>query len=216
MFIVGHIFESMLSSTIPNCSEINDVVGLINDGVDGLIVVKETMYSKHSNNCVEMLSKVVLGAEQNQVGRGFAFYSNSKDACLPMDWDLRANNDNEKEFIKIALAGSVYSASKMMKSSLVICITQTGDTVSYLSPYDFDCPILAICNEMTIARKCNYNRGVISIEVGSLIGTESVIEKGIGFAKTQNLIKKGDYVIILTGTTENVPGATNGMRLQRV
>lgn len=56
----------MLHSSIPNCSEINDVVSLINDGVDGVIVVKETMYSKHSHTCVDMLSKVIQGAEKNQ------------------------------------------------------------------------------------------------------------------------------------------------------
>lgn len=99
---------------------------------------------------------------------------------------------------------------------MIICITQTGDSVSYLSPYDFDCPILAICNEKSIARKCLFFRGVIAIEVGSLIGTEAVVEKGVSFAKKENLIKKGDYCIILTGQHENVSGQTNAMRLIRV
>lgn len=45
VFIIGHIFESMINSAVPNCSEINDVIGLINEGIDGLIVGNETMFA---------------------------------------------------------------------------------------------------------------------------------------------------------------------------
>ena len=79
------------------------------------------MYSKNSQLCVEMLSKVILGAEKNQQGRGFAWKGNDNKKSvetLPLGWDIRQNSDGpENENIKIALAGSVYSASKMLKSS---------------------------------------------------------------------------------------------------
>jgi len=45
VFIKGQIFESMLTSALPTCSEINDVISLVNDEVDGLVLVRETMYS---------------------------------------------------------------------------------------------------------------------------------------------------------------------------
>lgn len=99
VFIVGHIFESMQKTSMPNCSEINDVVGLINDGIDGLILVKETMYSMYSHNCVEMLSKVILGSEETQMGRGFGYGNTQMPNQMP--FDDRADRDREKEFIKV-------------------------------------------------------------------------------------------------------------------
>lgn len=68
-----------------------------------------------------MLTKVIIGAEQSQSGRGFNFYKNTntvgQENYLPPNWDLRADKEQENDYIRIALAGSVYSASKMMKSS---------------------------------------------------------------------------------------------------
>lgn len=96
-----------------------------------------------------MLSETIVGAEKSQSGRGFGYSQNRmnlmdnehEQRVLPTGWDIRSDKNKTNEFIKIALAGSVYSASKMMKASLIICVTQQGDTVTYLNPYDFDCPI---------------------------------------------------------------------------
>ena len=224
VFILGHIFESMVNTSVPNCSEINDVVGLINDGIDGLVINNESMFSMHSHTCVGILNDVIIGAEQSQNGKGFGFHGNrgglmqekSEQRCLPAGWDVRANKENDNEFIRIALAGSIYTAHKMTKSTLIICLTQTGATVTYQNPYDFDCPIQAICNEVGIARKCILNRGVISLEVGSLIGTEIVIEKAISFAKREKQIQVGDYIIAVVGSVENLSGSTNCMRILKV
>lgn len=216
VYIIGHIFGSMINTPVPNCSEINDVVGLINDGVDGLTIGKEIMYSKHAAICTNMLSKVLFESEQLQHGKGFSYSMDHNKDNLAINWDLRARDRDNEDFIKIGLACSVYSASKMVKSSLIICITKTGKIISYLSPYDFDCPILAICSDIIYARKTIYYRGVISIEVGSLIGFECVTAKAITFAKNQNFIKKGDYIIILTVNNENCPENSNGIRIEEV
>ena len=126
-----------------------------------------------------------------------------------------APQPNDKNQTKLAQAASAYTTSQIQTTSLIIVITQTGDTITYLSQYDFNCPILAICNDRNIARFCKSYHGVVSLEVGSQIGTETVIEKGIEFALSCNLIKKGDNIILLVGTVENVSGATNCMKIMK-
>lgn len=60
VYIKGQIFESMLTSALPTCSEINDVISLVNDEVDGLVIVRETMYSSQALDCVEAMSKLCV------------------------------------------------------------------------------------------------------------------------------------------------------------
>jgi pyruvate kinase len=53
VFVKGQIFESMLTCRIPTCSEVNDIISLVNDEVDGVVVVRETMYSKNAFECID-------------------------------------------------------------------------------------------------------------------------------------------------------------------
>lgn len=79
--------------------------------------------------------------------------------------------------IKKSIASCVRNTMAEMKVSLLICLTETGSTVSYLSGYNLKCPILAICSDDKVARTLLARRGVFSLCVGSLVGYESVISK---------------------------------------
>jgi pyruvate kinase len=49
--------------------------------------------------------------------------------------------------------------------------------------------------------------------VDSMSQTEKLIEQGIEYAKQNNLVRSGDYVITTAGVLEGVSGSTNLMRV---
>jgi pyruvate kinase len=71
----------------------------------------------------------------------------------------------------------VRNAVNELDIKLLICLTETGSTLRYLSGYDFGCPILAVCSDYRVARYLVAFKSVFTVPVGSLVGYESVIAK---------------------------------------
>lgn len=86
-------------------------------------------------------------------------------------------NLRTEHLIKKTIASSVRSAFQEMNIKLIICLTETGSTISYLTGYNFGCPILAVCSDYRVSRNLVARKSVFTVPVGSLVGYESVIEK---------------------------------------
>ena len=86
-------------------------------------------------------------------------------------------NIKSEHFIKKTIASSISNAVKELDIKLIICLTETGSTIGYLTAYNFGCPILAVCSDYRIARHLIAFKSVFTVSVGSLVGYESVIAK---------------------------------------
>lgn len=57
------------------------------------------------------------------------------------------------------------------------------------------------------------SKGIFFLLVGSLIGSESLLEKVKKDAIQRELVKKGDVVVVTTGVNEGLEGSTNLLKI---
>ena len=112
-----------------------------------------------------------------------------------------------------AIASCAVKASFDVRASLIIVFTHTGITARKIVKHKPKCPIMAVSNNEWAARSVLIHRGVESMVVGSLVGSEILTAKVIEFAmKQRRLIKKGDFVVLTSGQSGSI-GSTNLLKI---
>jgi pyruvate kinase len=77
------------------------------------------------------------------------------------------------------------------------------------------CPVLAVTPNEWAAKGMLLHRGVFSMVVGSLIGSDTLISKVLDHCFKKNFIKIDDYVVITSGLSGTV-GSTNLLKILKV
>ena len=74
VYVATNLLESMVSTPTPTRAEVNDIYNTLADGADGLVLAAETAIGKYPIQCASMVSKIIHGFQQNELG-GDQFYS---------------------------------------------------------------------------------------------------------------------------------------------
>ena len=65
------------------------------------------------------------------------------------------------------------------------------------------CPILVVTPNSWVANSTLLLRGTFSMIVGSLVSSSTLIQKVIHEANQRKLIKRGDKIVFISGTSGN-------------
>ena len=106
-------------------------------------------------------------------------------------------------------------ASFDVKASLIIVFTYSGITARKVAKHKPKCPVMAVTPNEWAAKAMLLHRGVYSMVVGSLIGSDTLINKVLEQCFQNSFIKQGDYVIITSGLSGTV-GSTNLLKIIKV
>ena len=77
------------------------------------------------------------------------------------------------------------------------------------------CPVLAVSPNDWAAKSLLIHRGVFSMLVGSLVGSDKLINKVLEEAQERKLIQQGDYIVMTSGLSGTV-GSTNLLKIMKV
>jgi pyruvate kinase len=70
VYVATHLLETMIEKKKPTRAEVQDVVNTIIDGAFGLTLAAETAIGKYPMECINMINKLILHAEQVMDGNG--------------------------------------------------------------------------------------------------------------------------------------------------
>lgn len=71
-------------------------------------------------------------------------------------------------------------------------------------------PILTVTSSEQTARQSLVTRGLFPLLVGSMIGSDSLINRVLAAAQRLGLVRPGDLAVVTSGSREATAGATNG------
>ena len=60
IIVEGSILDSMIVSHVPHMAEINDLIKLVQDGVDAVVLKSQTLYSELGPKVVEFISQTAV------------------------------------------------------------------------------------------------------------------------------------------------------------
>jgi len=199
------MLESMIQYPRPTRAEATDVINAVYDGSDCVMLSGETAKGKFPTEAVSMMSKLARQAELNldyrSMFRLIRNYSIMTSKTVP---------------VPESIASSAVKSAWDLNSPLIICLSDSGNTVRFVSKYRPHSTILCITSCARTARQVLLSRSAIPLLVQSMAHTDKLIEAGIEYSREHGFVKSGDYVITTSGLLEGVSGSTNLLRVSTV
>jgi pyruvate kinase len=194
------MLESMIYNPRPTRAEVSDVANAIYDSSSAVMLSGETAVGRYPIETVEMMRRVARETE--------------------MDFDYRNFYDEQVLLDFSSVASSVASAAVQTAyttyAGAIFVFTSSGATARLVSRFRPQMPVIAL----TLSEK-TYNQlalewGVISLYEKTVLTLEQAIKKVAQFAIERRIVKKGDLVVIVTGTPFWGEGATNTLIVEHV
>ncbi len=182
------MLESMTHQPLPTRAEASDVANAIYDRTSAIMLSGECAMGEYPIECVKTMDKIAKRVEPD-IGYWKRF-------------DL--NENLELDTLEENVAYATCIVAKNMNADAIVCYTNTGDSARNLAGIGAGCPILAITdnrktfNQLAIA----WNVTPIYIETKETIN--KTIEEGIEKLKQQEILEKGD-IVVLAGGDKIVP-----------
>lgn len=198
------MLESMTSHSRPTRAEASDVANAIFDGSDAVMLSAETASGAHPVESVQMMSRIVMTAEQNSE-------LSIRSGRVPRFQPAEGNDFTDP------LAGAANYTAEEIDAKLIVVFTTSGFTARLMSKFRPRAPIVALTRLSGVARKMNLLWGVtprVLKDVGEY--HEQIVASVDRVLLEEKLAEEGDRIVILMGSPIYEKTLTNLLRVHRV
>ncbi len=202
--VATQMLESMIENASPTRAEATDVANAIFDGADAVMLSAETATGKHPLAVVEMMARILRGAET---------YATETNRAHPTPTKMA-----EAHRGTAALAHGAWQIAGDLNAKAVVVWSQAGGTARYLSQYRFAIPIVAYSSDLAACRRMALLRGVTpALMQPPASGTISAWAVGVDESLVQmGIAAKGDPIVLLAGRPLGQAKRTNTLAIHRV
>jgi pyruvate kinase len=194
------MLESMVSSPRPTRAEASDVANAIFDGTDAVMLSAETAVGRYPDRAVRTMGRIA---------------SESEEVTLPMIRRRTGDNKGALASPTHALAHTAYQAAHELRAKALCVFTHTGYSARLASKARPFAPIIALTPLLSTCRRLAMAWGVTSVQVPRWRTAEGMVELGMRCLVEKKLIRRGDWVVAVAGTTTR-SGGTNLLRILQV
>ncbi len=196
VIVATQMLESMIQNPTPTRAEVSDVATAVYDGADTVMLSAETAAGQYPYEAVSMMHKIITHVENDE-----AYYSR-----VQYDKDLSDCDD---------MADAItYAASEMIdilpNMAAVVTYTESGFTSLSMARERPSRPVLAVTLSEEVARRLGIVWGIKAAVCNDIFRDFNAIDKNaIATAKSFNIGKKGEYLVITAGYPIGHKGMTN-------
>lgn len=198
VIVATQMLESMITQPMPTRAEAADVANAVLDGADALMLSGETAVGQYPAEAVETMARIARETE--------------KSSYYPVgfvDLSLR------EKYPPDSICEAAEWASRDLGNVPVIVFTTTGDTAFYLAKIRNQSRIFAFSPNEHVVNMLSLAWNTMAF-VAPYEKNIAVLErKTEDMLLAEKLIRKGDLVLILSGTIA-AGGATNCLKVKRV
>lgn len=199
VIIATQMLESMIENPRATRAEVSDVANAVMDQVDCVMLSAESASGKYPVEAVETMQNIISSVEKNLEYKHY----------IRIDWE----NLLEEDKSVMALSSSAASLAYRLGTKAIVVGTATGKTARILSSFRPDCRIIAITHDLQTQRQLNMVWGVEPYIVKPTSNFNVFLEHIYNELKITHSLKKGDNVVVVTGTTAGVSGTTNTIKV---
>ncbi|MDH4099485.1 MAG: pyruvate kinase [Nitrospirota bacterium] len=197
------MLESMIANPRPTRAEASDVANAIWDGTDAVMLSGETASGKYPVEAVETMSRIALEAEASRPPR------DRRRGCF------RHEEDHHFAYTEAVTSASCLVADELA-AKVIVAFTQSGATARLVSRQRPRTPIIAFTPIPETYRRLSLVWGVIPRMIELARNTDEMVSKAEDSLCKLGLAKDGDTIVIISGTTTGMRGATNMMKVDRI
>ena len=193
------MLESMVHSYNPTRAEITDVANAVFDGTSAVMLSGETAMGDHPSRVVEVMSKIVLQAEEDS---------------RSMNMFADRNFINEKDTAN-AICDAACTTARDLGAEAIIAVTKSGHTARRLSKFRPNEPIVASTPELKTFHQLSLSWGIHPVLAKNQQSEEALFRHALDCAKQIDIVKKDDTVVIVGGSPINICGNTNTIKVMK-
>lgn len=192
------MLDSMIQNPRPTRAEASDVANAILDGTDAVMLSNETAAGQFPLQAVRTMHNIalVIEAEMSKQFKG----------------KLPAGVQN----ISASVGAAACQMAHYLKATAIISATMGGSIIRQIAKHRP--PVLIVCaspHERTL-KIMNLVWGVYPVRIEAAEDTDALMRIILDETLKQNLVSKGDTVIMTAGIPAGQPGSTNMIKVETV
>jgi len=194
------MLESMTQSFRPTRAEASDVANAVFDGTDAVMLSAETAIGRHPIETVQVMDRIIRAAEEG-----------TEPGAL-----LRRQTDIVEMSVPEAICTAASSAAAAITARAIVAFSERGMTARLISKQRPAAPIIAFTPFESVRQQMALYWGVRPYTMQQIDQTDERLDEAERRLKSEGLTKKGERIIILSGSRIGQPGGTNLIKLQEV
>ncbi len=200
------MLNSMESSSRPTRAEATDVFNAVLDGTDAVMLSGETAIGEYPVEAVSTMSRILTEAENLLLGDTAGSNPWPALGSKPPAPLQSPGRGGWVKPITESVVEAVRVIGKRLNAALVIVTTHSGKTALALSKQRYAPRTLALAEDPSTAQSMALYWGVNPVLAPGIAEAENANAFALKWAKERDLIKRGDYVVIVEGTMPGSPG----------
>ncbi len=195
VIVATQMLESMINSPVPTRAEVSDISNAILDGADAVMLSEETAMGAYALEAVTVMRSVANKIEEeiNYAKRVKREYAYASGKISKTD----------------AVTRYAAKAALDLNAKAIVVFTETGTSAKMLARFRTKQGIYVISPKEKVLRQTQILFGTYPGEQADLSRKRDVIEMSKKFAVKNKIAKKGDYIVIVSGSIFGKPGETN-------
>ncbi|EER02319.1 Pyruvate kinase, putative [Perkinsus marinus ATCC 50983] len=197
------MLESMIENPRPTRAEVSDVANAVLDGSDGVMLSGESASGKFPISAVHFQRSICEVAE----------HSIDHDALYCRIRQAVINTHPQGMCYAEAVCTSAVKAALECDASLIIALTETGNTARLIAKYRPPQQILALSRFESTVKHLSLCRGVIPLQVPSFQGSDHILHNALAHATQMGMCRVGDKVVAVHGRQDSTPRACKQVKI---
>lgn len=178
------MLESMMVNPRPSRADVSDIANATYDRSTAVMLSGESAMGKHPDLCVATMDKITRSVEGDL--NYWKRFSNSTPS-------FEGNN------MKQHVAYIATETAKNLNADAIVAYTNSGDKARFLAGMGPACPIFAVTDNEKTFYQLGLVWNVTPILIQGKSSVDEIIEAGIEELKKQEILEKGDLIVISGG-----------------
>ena len=193
VIVATQMLESMTRNPVPTRAEVSDVSNAILDGADAVMLSEETAMGAYPEKVVNMMREIAVQAEQGieRYAFGLEDYPGAKSTSY-------------------AITHYGAHIAKEVEARVIVAFTETGSTMRMLSRFRPTQPILTISPHEHALNQTLISYGAYPAhQTKKIKNSLDAIAYAKDAVKARGLAKKGEKMVLISGSLFGKPGESN-------
>ena len=189
------MLESMIEHAEPTRAEASDVANAVLDGSSALMLSGETAVGAYPVESVAYMDRIARAVEPS------------------LGYRHEMPEPEEQPGVGRAMSNAACDIAETLAAAAILVPTATGRTASAVARLRPHRPIVALTHNQWAVQQMALEWGVVPLLVKEASDVEDLWELSIGAARDAGLVQPGDRIVITAGTSVNIPGSTNVIKV---
>jgi len=185
----------MIHHPDPTRAEASDVANAVLDGSSALMLSGETAVGEYPVEAVAYMDRIAYAVEPS------------------LGYRHELPEASEEPTVGQAMSNAACDLAEVLRTKAILVPTFSGRTASAVARLRPRRPIIALTHHQYAAQQMALEWGVTPILIAEAENVDDLWEHSLEAAREHGFVQPGERVVITAGTSVNVPGSTNVIKV---